>query len=189
MNTDTPTQKGSDTLRWMKSVFTLGRKNSVPTESQNTNTQELNATTPRKDKTILVVDDDLVFLKATSMRLQFEGYDVITATEGSDAIQIARKNKPDLMVVDVELTRDVAGVPWDGFQVIEWMQRFDNLKNIPVVITTCGDASKYSRKAFQSGATAFFHKTMEAAQLPKLVGYSLAHPRLATTGTEASFQI
>lgn len=186
MNTNNPTNKEGNTTRWIKNMFARAAKN--PDVAQPSTTKK-NTATPRKEKTVLVVDDDHVFLKAATMRLESEGYDVITATEGSDAIQQARKNKPDLMVLDVELTRDVAGVPWDGFQVIEWMQRFDNLKNIPVVIASCGDASKYARKAFKSGATGFFHKSMDAEYLPKLVDYSLAHPRLVTAGTEVSFQI
>ena len=138
---------------------------------------------------MLVVDDDPVFLKAASMRLQSEGYDVITASEGSEAIQIARRNKPDILVLDIELTRDVAGVPWDGFTVISWLQRFDDLKNIPVVMATGGDPAKYTKKAFSSGASAFFHKRMDTQMLITLVSRILQYPRLATAGPDTSFQI
>lgn len=178
----------SATVHWLKSVFSLGKRSTTTANTPEIVTKQ---STPvaRKNKTVLVVDDDPVFLKATSMRLESEGYDVLTANEGSEAIQQARKKRPDAMVLDIDLSRDISGVPWDGFTVIEWLNRFDNLKTIPVVIATNGDASKYSSKAFKSGATAFFHKRMEAGQLVTLVERSINHPRPKTETAESTFQI
>ncbi len=190
MNTESQTKSGSDTIRWLKSIFSASKNDSQASAAcPVAETAENPTKPPRKEKTILVVDDDPVFLKAASMRLQSEGYDVITASEGAEAIQIARRNKPHALVLDVELTRDVAGVPWDGFSVMSWMQRFDDLKNIPVVMATGGDPVRYIKKAFSSGASAFFHKRMDPRLLISLVGRSLQHPRLADTGLDTSFQI
>lgn len=175
-------------MRWLKSIFSSGKT--------KTNAVNLPAAvqvklpkSPRNGKTVLVVDDDPVFLKATSLKLDAEGYEVITALEGSEAIQTARKSKPDILVVDVNLTRDVAGVPWDGFSVIAWLRRFDDLKNIPVVIATSGDPAKYTKQAFSAGASAFFHKRLDPRLLLTMVSRSLQQPRLATTGLDTSFQI
>lgn len=190
MKTDSQTKSGSDTMRWLKSFFAAAETNSQSdTACSNAETTAKLPQAPRKDKTVLVVDDDPVFLKAVSMRLKSEGYDVITASEGSEAIQIARRNKPDVLVLDIELTRDVAGVPWDGFTVISWLKRFDDLKNIPIVMATAGDAAKYTKKAFSTGASAFFHKRMDPQMLLALISRSLQHPRLAAGGLDTNFQI
>jgi CheY-like chemotaxis protein len=175
---ETSTTNKSDTLRWVRDLFHL-----PPLEAKAMNTDTKSMVMPanppasarkRKEKTVLVVDDDPLFLKLTSARLQADGYDVITAADGSEAIQAARRNKPNLLVLDVNLPRDVTSVPWDGMRLITWMKRFDDLKNIPVVMVTAGDPTKYTRLAIRSGATAFFHKRMDPAHLLTMVSYTLA---------------
>lgn len=190
MKTDFQAKKGNDTVRWVKSLFTSAKNDSqTATASTVAEPAVKKPAVPRKQKTVLVVDDDAVFLKAASMRLESDGYDVITALEGSEAIQIVRRNKPDALVLDVELTRDIAGVPWDGFSVMTWMRRFEDLKNIPVVMATGGDPTKYTKKAFSEGASAFFHKRMDPSVLTTLIGRSIQHPRLSSTGVGGNFQI
>jgi CheY-like chemotaxis protein len=189
MKTENQTQKGSDTIRWLKSIFSPGNNKSPADAATPAAAEVKNTKAPRNGKTVLVVDDDPVFLKAATMKLDSEGYNVITALEGAEAIQTVRKTKPDLLVLDVNLQRDVSGVPWDGFSVIAWLRRFDDLKNIPVVIATSGDPANYTKKAFSAGASAFFHKRMDPRLLTTLVSRSLQQPRLAVAGTAASFQI
>lgn len=190
MKTENQTQYGSNTVRWLKSIFSSGKTKSQPAVSDHTEATDVKTPkSPRNGKTVLVVDDDPVFLKATSMKLDAEGYEVVTALEGAEAIQTARKTKPDLLVLDVNLTRDVAGVPWDGFTVISWLRRFHDLKNIPVVIATSGDPGSHTKKAFSAGASAFFHKRMDPRLLIAMVSRSIQQPRLATAVPDTSFQI
>jgi CheY-like chemotaxis protein len=59
-------------------------------------------------KKILVVDDDPVFTKAISFRLKAEGFEVITALDGGEAVSAMRRHKPDLLVVDIFFPPDVA---------------------------------------------------------------------------------
>ncbi len=189
MKTESQTVKESGTVRWLKSIFSVGNKSQVEASKSAAATDAKLLKVPQNGNTVLLVDDDPVFLKATSMKLESEGYKVITALEGAEAIQTARKNKPDLLVLDVNLTRDVSGVPWDGFTVIAWLRRFEDLKNIPVVIATSGDPANYTKKAFSAGASAFFHKRMDPRLLMTLVSRSLQQPRLATPGFDGNFQI
>lgn len=177
-------------MRWLKSIFSTG-KNKSQSDAANlaAATEMKTPKSPRNGKTVLVVDDDPVFLKAASMKLDAEGYEVITALEGAEAIQTARKSKPDILVLDVNLTRDVSGVPWDGFSVIAWLRRFDDLKNIPVVIATSGDPANYTKKAFSAGASAFFHKRTDPRLLITLVSRSLKQPQLAVASLDTNFNI
>lgn len=145
---------------------------------------------PANHQKVLVVDDDPLFLKIAATHLETNGYDVVTAKDGCEAIEAVRKQKPHLVVLDVNLPQDFAGVPWDGFRVIEWLNRFDHLKNIPVVMMTSGNPSKYAREAIRAGATAFFHKRTDQNHLITMVRQTLLRrkPALAT-GLDTNFSI
>jgi two-component system response regulator GlrR len=112
-------------------------------------------------KRILLVDDDPVVLGALSMKLKSQGYQVVTANDGSQAIGVTRKEKPDLMLLDVCFPPDVAhggGVPWNGFLIQEWLQRLEGFKNVPVIFISAADRADYKQRATTSGARAFFQK-------------------------------
>ena len=59
-------------------------------------------------KKILVIDDNIVFLKAMSMKLRALGYDVLTAVDGAAAVSTVRRIKPDLILLDLNFPPDVA---------------------------------------------------------------------------------
>ena len=99
-----------------------------------------------KKALILIVDDNEVILKTLSMKLKANDYDVITALDGSQALSLVRKQKPDLILLDINFPPDVGsggGVPWDGFRMIEWFSRMEEAKATPVIIITGGDVAKY----------------------------------------------
>ena len=129
--------------------------------------------TPRKK--ILLVDDDAIILKTTSMKLQSQGYAVITAADGAGAIHAVRKEKPDLMLLDLSFPPDVASggsVPWDGFNIISWLRRLE-WNNIPFIIITGGDPAKYKERSLATGAIAFFHKPLDHDKLLSLIEQTL----------------
>src|SRR5882672_5079893 len=75
-------------------------------------------------KVILVVDDNLVFQKAMLMKLRAQGYDVMTAEDGSAALAAIRRLQPDLILLDINFPPDVAnggGIGWDGFLILRWL--------------------------------------------------------------------
>jgi CheY-like chemotaxis protein len=117
---------------------------------------------------VLVVDDNEVILKTLALKLKASGYDVITATDGSQALSTVRRKAPDLILLDISFPPDVAhggGVPWDGFRMIEWFKRMDEVKGVPVIIITAGEAAQYKDRALAAGAAAFFHKPIDNDEL------------------------
>ena len=119
-------------------------------------------------KKILIVDDNAVIIKTLTLKLTSAGYDVIAAMDGSEAVSAARRDKPDLIVLDISFPPDVAhggGVSWDGFRIIEWLHRIDEAKTIPVIVITGGEAEKYKERSLQAGAVAFFQKPIENDEL------------------------
>jgi len=123
-------------------------------------------------KKILIIDDDSIILGVLTRLLNDQGYDVLTATDGSQGVTIARQQKPDLIIVDILYPPDVAhggGIAWDGFLIIDWLRRMDEAKNIPVFLMTMGDEAQYKNRAFAKGAAAFFHKPINYDDLTELV--------------------
>jgi CheY-like chemotaxis protein len=113
-----------------------------------------------RDRKILVVDDNNVVLKAFELKLKTLGFKVLTAGDGSGAVSIARQEKPDVIVLDINFPPEVgsSGLQWDGFNIMEWMRRFQEVADIPVIIITSGDPLRYKARALAAGAVAFFQK-------------------------------
>jgi CheY-like chemotaxis protein len=120
-------------------------------------------------KKILVVDDNEIILKTVSLKLQGAGYQVITALDGAEAVAAARKESPDLILLDIGFPPDVDGVPWDGFRVMEWLRRLDTSRKIPVVVITGSEDPKNEERATSIGAVAFFHKPIDHDDLLKVI--------------------
>jgi CheY-like chemotaxis protein len=119
-------------------------------------------------KRILVVDDSPIILKTLSMKLKGRGYDVLTAEDGPAAVSTVRKEKPDLILLDLTFPPDVAhggGVPWDGFLIIDWIKRMDEAKHIPIFIITGGDPERCRDRAIKAGAVGFFQKPIKNDEL------------------------
>jgi len=127
-------------------------------------------------KKILVVDDNQVILRTMSMKLTSEGYDVVTAEDGSEAVSAVRRERPDLILLDISFPPDVAhggGLAWDGFLIMEWLRRLDEGKNVPIIVITGGDPVKYKDRALAAGAVSFFHKPIDNDELLAIVAQTL----------------
>ena len=121
---------------------------------------------------ILVVDDNLVIIKTLSMKLASAGYRVVSALDGSEAIAATRKEKPDLILLDINFPKDL-GVDWDGFKLIAWLQRMEEAANTPIIVISGGDIAKFKDRSLQSGAIAYFQKPIDHVKLIELVKQTL----------------
>jgi|ERR1043165_1373827 CheY-like chemotaxis protein len=128
-------------------------------------------------KKILIVDDNQVELLALSVKLKARGYDTLLAEDGAAAVSQARREKPDLILLDISFPPDVAhggGVPWDGFLVLNWLRRLEEARDIPVIFVTGGDPAKYKARALAAGAVGFMHKPFQTEDLLSTIGKVLA---------------
>jgi CheY-like chemotaxis protein len=131
--------------------------------------------TPRKK--ILLVDDDPVTLKTTSMKLESQGYAVITALEGAAAINAVRTQKPDLILLDLCFPPDVGSggcVAWDGFLIMSWLRRLDESRNLPFIVISGGGPGNCEERSLAHGAVAFFHKPVDHDSLLSLIERTMA---------------
>ena len=112
-------------------------------------------------KKILIVDDSEVIRKTLSLKLEANEYEVLTAVDGSEAVSTVRQQKPDLILLDIGFPPEVAGVPWDGFLIIQWLRRIEEAKNTPIIIITGADSAAYKERALAEGAMAYFQKPID----------------------------
>jgi CheY-like chemotaxis protein len=121
-----------------------------------------------RHKKILVVDDDPIILRTLSLKLKSKGFDVVTASEGSQAITVTRKEKPDLMLLDVNFPPDVShggGVPWNGFVITQWLRRLNDTNKMPIIVISGVDRAEYAQQASAVGANAFLKKPINNDEL------------------------
>ena len=126
-----------------------------------------------KPKKILVVDDNEIVIKTISLKLQGAGYQVLTAMDGTAAVSAARRELPDLILLDLTFPPETDGVPWDGFRIMEWFHRLDAVKKIPIIVITGSEDPAAKQRATNTGAVAFFQKPLEHDYLLKVVRATL----------------
>ena len=107
------------------------------------------------EKKILIIDDDQHLVLGLAARLKANGYKVISAADGISAIAVARKQAPDLVILDLGLP---AG---DGFLVLERMRNLADLAPIPVIVLSARDPPDNKQRVLDAGAAAFFQKPPE----------------------------
>ncbi len=127
---------------------------------------------PKKPATILVVDDEEVIVDLLLDILQREGYQVHCVRSGRQAVDIAMKVRPDLIIMDI-LMPDL-----DGYSATELIKQNSSLKDVPVIFLTGRSAEEDGGKAFATGATTFMRKPFKKQQITDLV--NLTFMSLAT---------
>ena len=131
------------------------------------------STAPSRKK-ILVIDDNEIILKTTSMKLQSAGYQVFTALDGSEGVAAVRREKPDLVLLDIAFPPDVSGMSWDGFRIMDWLHRVDETKKIPIIVISGVVEEKNKQRATAAGAVAFFAKPVNFDEMIKVIRATLS---------------
>jgi DNA-binding response OmpR family regulator len=124
-------------------------------------------------KKILIVEDETVQLTMVAKRLKTAGYDVTGARDGISAISIARKEQPDLILLDL-------GLPGgDGFVVMQRLQTLVSTMTIPIVVASSLDPAHNEEASKRAGAIAFLHKPVDFERLLKVIAESIGTPELS----------
>jgi len=119
--------------------------------------------TEKKKKKILVVDDELDMLMVIKLRLEASGFDVITATDGLEGLNAARKDNPDLIVLDIMLPK------MNGYKVARFLKFDEEYRKIPIVMLTALGGEEDRNTGIETGADAYLTKPFETEQLLKTV--------------------
>ncbi|HAN54817.1 MAG TPA: hybrid sensor histidine kinase/response regulator, partial [Betaproteobacteria bacterium] len=125
-------------------------------------------------KVVMVVDDSLTVRKITGRMLAREGYQVITAKDGLDALQMLQDSVPDVMLLDIEMPR------MDGFELTRTMRADPKLASVPIIMITSRTADKHRDHAFSLGVNDYLGKPFQEevllARIAELLGTAVANP-------------
>src|ERR1700733_4334931 len=119
-------------------------------------------------KTVLLIDDDNIFLLTIGVRLKSMGYTVCTAKDAASAVTVVRKTSPDVIVLDVSLP---AG---DGFLVAGRLQNLIASAATPIIFVTASEKPALRERAMKLGAVAFLAKPFDATTLADAIETALS---------------
>ncbi|HET9122108.1 MAG TPA: response regulator, partial [Acidiferrobacteraceae bacterium] len=108
---------------------------------------------------VMVVDDSLTVRKVTSKHLQKRGMDVMVAKDGIDALEQLREQKPDVMLVDIEMPR------MDGYELTRTVRGDTVLQGIPIIMITSRAGNKHRDHAVRLGVDIYMSKPYQEEQL------------------------
>jgi len=104
-------------------------------------------------KKILVVDDEIEFLEMIKLRLEANNYDVLTATDGEEAVRIVKKDKPSAILLDILMPG------MDGLDVLKRLRKDD--AKLPIFIITAFSNEERFKVANKLNASGFIIKTSD----------------------------
>lgn len=113
---------------------------------------------------ILVVDDEPDIVETLKFRLESEGYEVVTAYNGLEALNKARNEKPDLIVLDIMLPK------MDGYQVCRLLKFDERYSGIPVLMLTAKTQETDKITGLKTGADEYMMKPFDAKELIRTIG-------------------
>jgi two-component system cell cycle response regulator DivK len=116
----------------------------------------------RRDR-ILIVEDNPVSLTLLKQLLKAHGYEVLGTPEGLQALDLAREEQPDLILMDIRLP-DISGL-----EVTRLLKRDDSTKAIPIVAVTALASPDYERRGSESGCDAYIPKPITLGNLLRTV--------------------
>ena len=118
--------------------------------------------------TVMVVDDSLTVRRVTQRLLSREGYQVVLAKDGVDALEQLQDYPPDAMLVDIEMPR------MDGFDLARNVRNDSRYRNIPLLMITSRTADKHRQHAMDLGVDAYLGKPYQEEELLELLAHHIS---------------
>ena len=117
---------------------------------------------------ILVVDDSADHVAMLSLDLQQQGYRVVTATNGEEAVSVAAYTQPNLILMDVSMPE------LDGLGATRRIHEQEALREIPVIAVTAFGTEGFQRAAYDAGVSGYLTKPIDFNRMHRLVARLLA---------------
>lgn len=108
-------------------------------------------------KTVLIVEDNELNMKLFNDLLEAHGYETVKTGNGLDALDLARKYRPDLVVMDIQLPEV------SGLEVTKWLKEDDSLKHIPVLAVTAFAMKGDEERIIAGGCEAYISKPISVS--------------------------
>ena len=123
-----------------------------------------------RDPLVMVVDDSVTVRKVTSRLLEREGYEVVLAKDGMDAMAKLQDVSPDIMLLDIEMPR------MDGFEVAKNVRSSIDHNQLPIIMITSRTSDKHRQRGLESGANLYMGKPYQEAQLLSSIKELITQP-------------
>jgi DNA-binding response OmpR family regulator len=104
---------------------------------------------------VLVSEDNPDIRKILTMRLEINGYDVVQAQDGEEALDKIKKDSPDLVILDLMMPKI------SGFEVCRMIKFDEKYKDMPIIVLSALDQQADREKAIENGADAYFIKPFD----------------------------
>ena len=118
-------------------------------------------------KTVLIVEDNELNMKLFHDLLEAQGYDTLETREGLQALALARKHRPDLILMDIQLPEV------SGLEVTKWLKEDEDLAHIPVVAVTAFAMKGDEERIRAGGCEAYISKPISVAKFLDTVKHYL----------------
>jgi len=102
---------------------------------------------------VLLIEDEVLILRMYEKIFAYEGFEVITAEEGTEGIEKAKTEHPSIILLDIMMPK------MDGLKVLELIKQEPELKDIPVVMLTNLSSDTVIKEAFTKGAAGYLVKS------------------------------
>ncbi len=119
--------------------------------------------TAKKQKTLLLIDDENIWLDTMKTVLKSESFEVLTADSGTEALSKLKNTKPDLILSDVRMP------DMNGFELYDKIKKNPNLNNIPFVFMSSLDDYDAKKVAKTLGAADYIEKPFDVEQVRTIV--------------------
>ena len=126
---------------------------------------------PEQHGTVMIVDDSITVRKITSKLLQRHQYAVLTAKDGVDGLEKLELQKPDIILLDVEMPR------MDGFEFASQVRHSEAWQHIPIVMVSSRSGDKHRRRATEVGVDHLLSKPYREEVLLQMIEGLLKHGR------------
>jgi DNA-binding response OmpR family regulator len=111
------------------------------------------------DSTVLVVDDDPVILKLLEVNFEMEGFTVLVAHDGEEGIEVARSDRPDVIVSDIMMPKR------SGLELVTELKGDPDTSDIPIILLSAKAQNADVRTGLDSGADDYVTKPFEPLDL------------------------
>jgi len=124
---------------------------------------------------ILIVEDNAQNMKLIEMLLSVKGYILLKATDGEEAMNIATTERPDLIIMDIQLPKV------SGLEITRRLRQLPAFSHIPIIALTAYAMKGDKEKFIKAGCNAYLSKPINTRELPKVISELLLHQQKGNT--------
>jgi two-component system cell cycle response regulator DivK len=121
-------------------------------------------------KTVLIVEDNELNMKLFHDLLEAHGFDTLQTRTGIEALKLARENRPDLILMDIQLPEV------SGLEVTKWIKEDESISSIPIVAVTAFAMKGDEERIRQGGCEAYISKPISVSKFLETVKSFLGEP-------------